>query len=192
MAKPRAVGPLKTLGALQFILLIGGVAGAQTSAANPFASDVRRDYQGVRDYFLRAAVKMPEDKYGFRPSPDVRTFAQQIAHVADDQYNLCSAAKGERRNAPYTDIETRLSKKADLVVALKDAFAYCDGVYDAMTDATSLEPSSGMKGRSKFSYLNWNLWHTWEHYGNVVVYLRMNGLVPPSSEKTPATPPPPG
>jgi hypothetical protein len=59
-----------------------------------------------------------------------------------------------------------------------------------MTDATSLEPSSGMKGRSKFSYLNWNLWHTWEHYGNIVVYLRMNGLVPPSSEKMPATPPP--
>jgi len=190
MAKHRAVGPLKTFGALQFIWLIGGVAGAQTPAANPFTSDIRRDYQGVRDYFLRAAVKMPEDKYGFRPSPDVRTFAQQIAHVADDQYNLCSAAKGQRRSASYTDIETRLSKKADLVVALKDAFAYCDGVYDAMTDATSLEPSSGIKGRSKFSYLNWNLWHTWEHYGNVVVYLRMNGLVPPSSEKTPTTPPP--
>jgi len=191
MANPRAVGPLKTFGVLQFIWLIGGVAGAQTSPANPFTSDIRRDYRGVRDYFLRAAVKMPEDKYGFRPSPDVRTFAQQIAHVADDQYNLCSAAKSEQRNAPYTDIETRLSKKTDLVVALKDAFAYCDAVYDTMTDATSLEPSSGMKGRSKFSYLNWNLWHTWEHYGNIVVYLRMNGLVPPSSEKTPAAPLPP-
>jgi uncharacterized damage-inducible protein DinB len=164
---------------------------AQSTPPNPFTSDIQRDYGSVRDYFIRAAAKMPEDKYGFRPSPDVRTFAQQVAHVADDQYNLCSAAKGEQRKAPYTDIESRLSKKADLVVALKDAFAYCDAAYNAMTDVTSLEPSSGMKGRSKFSYLNWNLWHTWEHYGNIVVYLRMNGLVPPSSEKMPATPPPP-
>jgi uncharacterized damage-inducible protein DinB len=168
----------------------GWRASAQSAPPNPFTSDIRRDYRSVRDYFVRAAEKLPEDRYGFRPSPDVRTFAQQIAHVADDQYNLCSAAKGEQRKAPYTDIEGRLSKKADLVPALKDAFAYCDAAYDAMTDATSLEPSSGMKGRSKFSYLNWNLWHTWEHYGNIVVYLRMNGLVPPSSEKIPATPPP--
>jgi uncharacterized damage-inducible protein DinB len=158
---------------------------AQSTTPNPFTSDIRRDYRGVRDYFIRAAEKMPEDRYAFRPSPDVRTFAQQVAHVADDQYNLCSAARGEQRKAAYTDIESRLSKKAELVAALKDAFAYCDAVYDTMNDASSLEPSSGMKGRSKFSYLNWNLWHTWEHYGNIVVYLRMNGLVPPSSEKTP-------
>ena len=176
-----------------FLLFVSVKAMAQ-SAADPFTSDIRRDYRAVRDYFSRAAEKMPEDKYAFRPSPDVRAFAQQVAHVADDQYNLCSPAKGERRKAPYTDIESRLATKPELVVALKDAFAFCDAVYDAMTDATGLQPSTGMKDRSKFSYLNWNLWHTWEHYGNIVVYLRMNGLVPPSSEKTPTPPaaaPPP-
>jgi DinB family protein len=156
---------------------------AQTAS---LTSDVKRDYAVVREYFIRAAEKMPEESYGFKPLPDVRTFAQQVAHVADDQYNLCGPARGETRKAAYTDIENRLSKKADLVPALKAAFAYCDGAYDALTDSSGAEPASGGKGRNKFSMLNWNLWHTWEHYGNVVVYLRMKGLVPPSSEKTPA------
>jgi hypothetical protein len=75
--------------------------------------------------------------------PDVRTFAQQVAHVADDQYNLCGPARGETRKAAYTDIEDRLSRKADLVPALKAAFAYCDGAYDALTDSSGAEPSAG-------------------------------------------------
>ena len=127
---------------------------------------------------------MPEGKYDFRPSPDVRSFGQQVAHVADDQYNLCAPAKGETRKAAYTDIENRLSKKADLVAALKTAFAYCDAAYDALTDESGAEVATNGR-KTKFAMLNWNLWHTWEHYGNIVVYLRMNGLVPPSSEKMP-------
>jgi len=152
---------------------------------NPLTDDVRRDYHGIRDFFIRAAEKMPEANYGFRPTPEVRTFGQQIAHVADDQYNLCAPAKGETRAAAYSEIENSLSKKADLVAALKKAFAYCDGAYDTLTDASGAELVAGAKSKTRFEYLNWNLWHTWEHYGNVVVYLRMKGLVPPTSEKMP-------
>ena len=83
--------------ALGLLLGLAARGLAQSTPRNPFTSDIRRDYGSVRDYFIRAADKMPEDKYGFRPSPDVRSFAQQVAHVADDQYNLCSAAKGEQR-----------------------------------------------------------------------------------------------
>jgi len=150
--------------------------------STPLTADVKRDYQSVRDYFIRAAEKMPESEYGFRPSPDVRSFAQQVAHVADDQYNLCAPAKGETRKDEYQHIEKTLSMKAELVPALKAAFSYCDAAYDALTDANASQPSAGKSGRNKLSMLNWNLWHTWEHYGNVVVYLRMKGLVPPSSE----------
>jgi uncharacterized damage-inducible protein DinB len=149
------------------------------------SADVKKDYKSVRDYFIRAAEKMPEADYAFKPSPDVRSFGQQIAHVADDQYNLCAPAKGETRKAAYREIENTLSKKADLVPALKAAFAYCDGAYDALNDASGTEMALD-SDRTKFSMLNWNLWHTWEHYGNIVVYLRMKGLVPPSSEKTAA------
>jgi uncharacterized damage-inducible protein DinB len=155
----------------------GGVLLAQTS---PLIADVRTDYRSVRDYFIRAAEKMPEADYAFRPTPDVRTFGQQVAHVADDQYNLCAPAKGETRKAAYRQIENTLSAKADLVAALKTAFAYCDGAYDALTDVSGAEAVQG--GKTRFAMLNWNLWHTWEHYGNVVVYLRLKGLVPPSSE----------
>lgn len=168
--------------ALVFAMTGGALSAAQS---NPLSADVRKDYQSVRDYFIRAAEKMPESEYGFRPSPDVRSFGQQVAHVADDQYNLCAPAKGETRKAAYTEIEKTLSKKGDLVAALKKAFAYCDGAYDALTDASGAEMVTTGQGKTRFAMLNWNLWHTWEHYGNVVVYLRMKGLVPPSSEKMP-------
>jgi uncharacterized damage-inducible protein DinB len=159
-------------------------AGALWAQSNPLSADLKRDYKNIRDYFIRAAEKMPEENYAFKPSPDVRSFGQQVAHVADDQYNLCAPAKGETRKAAYTEIENTLSKKADLVAALKAAFAYCDGAYDALTDASGAETVKfGRRERTRFALLNWNLWHTWEHYGNVVVYLRMKGLVPPSSEK---------
>ena len=167
------------------LILIGGCVMALGLGAqeNVISSDVKRDYHGIRDYFIRAAEKMPEEKYGFKPSPDVRTFGQAIAHVADDQYNLCAPAKGEERKAAYTAIEDSLSKKAELVAALQEAFRYCDGAYDKLTDASGAEQTTTGKMRSRFGMLNWNLWHTWEHYGNIVVYLRMNGLVPPTSEK---------
>ena len=160
------------------------VISAQTS---PLSADVKKDYRTVRDYFIRAAEQMPEADYGFKPSPEVRTFAQQVAHVADDQYNLCAPAKGETRKAEYRALENTLTKKADLIAALKDAFAYCDRVYDVLTDSSGAEPSLG-HDRNRFSMLNWNLWHTWEHYGNIVVYLRMKGIVPPSSQKAALVP----
>lgn len=160
---------------------------AALTLAGSLTADVRTDYQRIRDYFIRAAEKMAAEDYAFRPAPEVRTFAQQIAHVADDQYNLCAPAKGEKRDAAYTAIEDSLSRKAELVPALKAAFTYCDAAYDALTDASGTVPSLG-RDRNRFSMLNWNLWHTWEHYGNIVVYLRMKGLVPPSSEKSPTTP----
>jgi uncharacterized damage-inducible protein DinB len=164
------------------IAITGG--GRLRAQNNSLSTDLKRDYKNVRDFFIRAAEKMPEAEYGFKPSPDVRSFGQQVAHVADDQYNLCSPAKGEIRKAAYTDIENRLSKKADLIATLKEAFAYCDGAYDALTDASGAETVKfGKTDRTRFAMLNWNLWHTWEHYGNVVVYLRMKGLVPPTSEK---------
>ena len=170
----------RSLAAALAITLAASAASAQ-APGNPFSAGLRTDYQTIRDFVIRAAEKMPDASYAFKPSPDVRSFGQQVAHVSDDQYNLCAPAKGETWKAAYTDIESRLSTKADLVPALKAAFAYCDGAYQALTDASGAELATG-RSRTRFGMLNWNLWHTWEHYGNMVVYLRMNGLVPPSSE----------
>jgi uncharacterized damage-inducible protein DinB len=174
--------------AVALTIAITGSGALTRPQDSPLSAEVRRDYQGIRNYFIAAAEEMPDSDYGFKPSPDVRTFGQQVAHVADDQYNLCAPAKGEVRQAPYTDIESRLSTKAALVAALRAAFAYCDGAYDALTDASGAAMAASGKGRTRFGMLNWNLWHTWEHYGNVVVYLRMKGLVPPSSQRMTAMP----
>src|SRR5262252_192342 len=158
---------------LAFLLIFGTCP--LWAQGSPLSKDLKRDYQNIRDFFIRAAEKMPEENYGFKPSPDVRTFGQQVAHVADDQYNLCAPAKGETRKAAYTHIEDTLTTKADLITALKDAFAYCDGAYAMLTDASGSDPTVGKTGRTKFGMLNWNVWHTWEHYGNIVVYLRLKG-----------------
>jgi uncharacterized damage-inducible protein DinB len=168
---------------IAFLLAVAGDVAAAEAQGNPLSTEVRTDYTTVRDYFVRAAEEMPDSEYDFKPSPEVRSFGQQVAHVADDQYNLCAPARGETRKAAYRDIETRLSAKADLIPALKAAFAYCDAAYETLTDAAGVAPTT--KGRTRFGVLNWNMWHTWEHYGNVVVYLRIKGLVPPSSQKMP-------
>src|SRR6266853_2423533 len=129
----------------------GGTLKAQS---NPLSADLGKDYKNIRDYFIRAAEKMPETNYGFKPSPDVRSFGQQVAHVADDQYNLCAPAKGETRKAAYTEIENTLSKKDDLIAALKQAFVYCDGAYDGLTDASGAELVNFSKGRiTRFAML---------------------------------------
>lgn len=180
--------PMRLLRSTLFLALLFSFfsAGTLSAQSDALSSDLKKDYRSIRDYFLRAAEKMPEENYGFKPSPDVRSFGQQIAHVADDQYNLCAPARGEVRKEAYRHIEETLSKKADLIGALKQAFAYCDTAYDALTDASGAEMVHfGKADKTRFAMLNWNLWHTWEHYGNIVVYLRMKGLVPPTSERMP-------
>ncbi len=163
--------------AIAVLLTVSGAIGYAQSGS--LTDDVKRDYRTVRDFVIQSAEKMPDTDYAFKPTPQVRSFAQQIAHIADDQYNLCAPARHEKRDAEYRDIEKRLSQKNDLVPALKAAFVYCDAAYDQLTDASGIQPTS--EARNVFSMLNWNLWHTWEHYGNLVVYLRLKGIVPPSS-----------
>ncbi len=161
-------------------------ATALQAQSNPLSADLRSDYTTVKNYFIRSAEKMPEAQYSFRPTPEVRSFGQLVAHVADDQYNLCAPAKGEIRHAAYAEIEHTLTTKADLVAALKKAFTYCDAAYGSLTDASATEiVKFNNRNQTRFEMLNWNIWHTWEHYGNAVVYLRLNGLIPPSSEKKP-------
>lgn len=158
--------------------------GAQAQS-DPLSAAIRADYTRMKNNVIRSAEEMPESEYGFRPTPDVRTFGQQIAHVADDQYNYCYGAKGEVRKAAYSELENTLSKKTDLVAALKQAFAYCDGAYDSLTDASAAQMMAAGKVKlPKLAILTYNTSHTSLHYGNIIVYLRLKGLVPPSSQRS--------
>jgi uncharacterized damage-inducible protein DinB len=170
---------------LAFMFVALAIPAALCAQANPLGADIRADYISARDFVIRSAEKMPEAAFAFRPTPEVRTFGQIVAHVADDQYNLCAPVRHEVRSAAYSEIEHTLTTKADLVAALRKAFAYCDAAYDALSDANAAElVQFGTARKTRMAMLSWNMWHTWEHYGNLVVYLRMKGLVPPSSERS--------
>ena len=165
------------------LMLILAIAASSFAQTERVMDEARADYRLVQKYMIRSAEKMPDADYSFTPAPGVRTFAQQIAHVADDQYNLCAPVRGETRNARYREIELTLKTKVDLVPSLKQAFEYCDAAYDSVTAKNAAEVVPfGNTTRTKLSMLNWNTWHTWEHYGNLVIYFRLKGVVPPSSE----------
>ena len=148
---------------------------------NPLSTGNKALYTNVKNNVIKAAEKMPEANYSFKPTDSVRSFGQLVGHVADAQYLFCSIALGEKNPAP--GIEKGKTSKADLVQALQDAFSYCDKAYDGMTDAHAAELVK-MFGRDapKLTVLSVNSAHTDEHYGNMVTYMRMKNLVPPSSE----------
>jgi uncharacterized damage-inducible protein DinB len=151
------------------------------SPADPLSTFNKMVYGGVKGILLRSAEKMPEENYAFKPTDAVRSYGQIIGHVADSQYYFCSLALGEAN--PALQIEKTKTSKADLITALKGAFAYCDKAYDGMTDATAAQTVTLFGGPTpKLGVLEVNLVHSMEHYGNLVTYMRMKNIVPPTSE----------
>ena len=129
----------------------------------------------------RAAEKMPEEEYSFKSDAAARSFGQILGHLADANYMFCSGVLGEA--APATGIEKTKTTKAELRAALHDAFAYSSRAYDALTDANANDTVRAFgQERNRLGVLWFNAAHNLEHYGNLAVYLRLKGIVPPSSE----------
>jgi len=172
----------RTVLLIAVMTLCACVASAQAPAQGPIAAGQKFLHSMVKDNVIRSAEKMPEADYSFKPTPEVRSFGQLIGHVADAQYLFCSAVLGKPNPAP--GIEKSKTTKADLVQAVKEAFAYCDQAYDGLTDAQAgAQVKFFGAEQAKVTVLSFNTAHNNEHYGNIVTYLRMKGLVPPSSEK---------
>jgi uncharacterized damage-inducible protein DinB len=152
--------------------------------ANPITVSEKGVYSFISGGVVKAAEKMPEENYSFKPTPEVRSFGQLVGHVADASYGFCAEARGEKN--PEKQFEKTKTAKADLVAAVKEAVAYCTATYDGMTDAKGSEMVK-MFGFSlaKLTVLSINMAHTDEHYGNMVTYMRLKGIVPPTSENTP-------
>jgi uncharacterized damage-inducible protein DinB len=174
------------------LLLVFGLAACQTFAqsstggpaanANPLSMSAKMMYGMTKNYVLKSAQEMPEADYSFKPVSTVRSFGEIVAHVADAQYEFCSAVVGDGKQPP--GIEKSKTSKADIIQALQEAFAYCDPAYDSMTDAHATEMVKFFGHEMpKLTVLNANIGHNEEHYGNLVTYLRIKGLVPPSSQK---------
>jgi uncharacterized damage-inducible protein DinB len=128
---------------------------------------------------LRAAEQVPDSLYSFKPTPEVRSFGEIVGHVADAERMFCAAATGTQATGLGAEKKT---SKAEIVQALKDAGTSCDAAY-AQSDADANAPVSlfGMSG-SRLWVLNFNSAHVMEHYGNLVTYMRIKGMVPPSSQ----------
>jgi uncharacterized damage-inducible protein DinB len=164
---------------IALIAAMPATASAQMSDGASLAP-VRGLYESVRGYIIAAAEQMPEEDYSFRPTPEVRSFGELMGHIANAGYMFCAGATGGDR--PSMGNAEELTSKAELVEAVKASFAYCDKAH-AM-DAAKADESVNFFGaeHTRLSVLAFNMGHNYEHYGNIVTYMRMNGMVPPSSQ----------
>jgi hypothetical protein len=152
---------------------------AQTPAPPSAAATVKAAYGRIKTNFVKAAEKMPEENYGFAPATGIETFGQRVAHIADPQLGTCSALTGDRK----TGTAKSKTAKADLVAAITESFAACDKAFDALTDANALEVVTAGRGQQpRLAVLYGIVVHANEVYGAMGVYMRVKGLVPPSSE----------
>ena len=166
---------------LSMTMLAATLAGVlQAQPANPLSTELKASYTRIKTNFIKAAEKMPEDQYDFKPMPDMQSFKERVVHIAVSSMGPCSALKG----SPKTIDAKTLKSKAEVVAALQDTFATCDAVIDSMTDADAVTMVSSGRGgpRSKLAMGYGLVAHTNELYGYICVYMRLKGVVPPSSE----------
>jgi uncharacterized damage-inducible protein DinB len=154
---------------------------AQAAPASSNVDNARMLWEDVRGYLTEAAADVPEKLYSFRPTPDVRTFGQLIGHIAGSQKMFCALALGEKPSGE-DDVEKTATTKAALVAALKESNDYCARAYKQTDAATKPMVDVFGQQRSRLFVLLENATHDNEHYGNIVTYMRINKMVPPSSK----------
>jgi len=169
-------------------------AGAQTTdagfweALSPSMATMTKTMHGtIRRNIAEAAAAMTADDYGFKPTPQVRSFSELIGHVIFANYLMCSQATGQK--SPATTNFATVTDRAVLLKGLNDALAFCDAAYDATTDANFSQPvkvagpGNRLTDATRGSVLSFNVTHNNEHYGNIVLYMRLRNRVPPSTAR---------
>jgi uncharacterized damage-inducible protein DinB len=161
-------------------LLVPTAAVAQT---NPFTDAAKAQFAAIKNNVIRTADKVGEDLYAFKPTPEVRSLGQLIAHIADGNFGICAAASGMKPPMSGVEKSTGGNGKAALQKALATSFEFCESAWASMDNTRSGETVKTFLGvQPRFSVLTFNTSHVWEHYGNLVTYMRLEGIVPPSSE----------
>jgi uncharacterized damage-inducible protein DinB len=166
------------------LLLLASPVAAQST--DPISQAIRQAWNDAKGNLQQSAELMPEPDYSFKPTESVRTFGQILAHVAGANYEFCAAAKGEKSPFSEDHFEKNAKTKAEIVKAVTDSIAYCDIAFKALTDRTAADSVTmpfGMSARSRAAALIGNTGHVQEHYGNLVTYFRIKGMVPPSSRR---------
>lgn len=168
------------------ILLLIGMAGVRDgAAANSITDEVRAHWKSTRNIMLTIATAVPEDKYDFKPVPEIRTFREMLMHMVTDTHlhigyvGGVSREESERLTQRYANLKTR----AEFLKALEESYDYGDKILADLNDKNALEIVSGMRGErmTRMSAYLHALNDIIDHYGNLVVYLRLNDIVPPST-----------
>jgi len=177
---------------VKMVLAVAGLAGymapvmlfgqaSATSSANPLSAEVQGRYAQEKGFILKAAENMPAENYSYKPTPDIRTFARVVNHVIEAQNRSCGALNGTSDAKPAPP-ET--ADKATIVEALKASFAECDKAFDALNDVSITNMvQAGPAKRSRIGIAWGTVSHDTEQYATLALYMRLKGLVPPSSEK---------
>lgn len=154
---------------------------AAAAQADPLFSQARFLHQGMTMILLQSAERMPAEHYDFRPAPAVRTYAQVLGHIAEMYYLHCAVLRGER--TPTLKIDSTATAKSEVIVALRGATAYCDPVFAALTDSSGMA-MVGFRGSriTRHSLINVHFMHAALHYGNLITYMRLKEVVPPTSD----------
>lgn len=155
--------------------------GLYGQGSSPVGTEMKTAYTSVKNNLLHSAEKMPDENYGFKPTPEIRSFAEVLDHAAAAQLHSCGAVLGEQKSA-----NTEASTKADVLAALNAAFEECDKAFDSLTGTNALESIKSPRGeRTRVALLAGVIAHDNEQYGILSVYMRLKGVIPPSSEAAP-------
>jgi uncharacterized damage-inducible protein DinB len=153
--------------------------------SNPFTDAAKAQFAQIKNNVVRTAEKVPEDLYAFKPTPEVRSLGQLLAHIADGNFGICGAGSGMKPTMSGIEKSTGGNGKAEIQKALAASFEFCESAWASMDNTKSPEVVKTFLGtQPRFSVLSFNTSHVWEHYGNLVTYMRLKGIVPPSSEPT--------
>jgi hypothetical protein len=169
-----------------FFLALLGCTALPAQGPNTLVSEARFPWAVVRDNLLKMAEKMPVENYSFKPAPEIESFGQRVAHIAGANLFVCQGVMGSQATPRPRSAAT---SKAELIALLKQAATACDSAFDTLSDAAAMEKISSRLGgpfppeptRTKLATLNNMVRHSNEMYGYMCVYLRLKGIVPPSS-----------
>jgi uncharacterized damage-inducible protein DinB len=164
--------------------IIAGLMVPSTALAqNPYTDSIKAQLAQIKNPVIRTAEKVGEDLYAFKPTPEVRSLGQLIAHIADGNFGICAAASGMKPPMSGVEKSTQGNGKAALQKALAASFEFCEQGLAAMDDKKGAEVIKMLLGmQPRLGVFAFNNSHVNEHYGNLVTYMRLKGIVPPSSE----------
>ena len=160
-------------------------APAQPRPPQTYPMHLQAQYASIKRYIIGATEKMPAEHFAFKPVPEVMSYGQLLGHIIDSQYFYCNAVKGGANPADGKKLDTLADKEA-LVPAVQAAFAYCDDAFAGLTSENALEMLTvgtppNQRQTARANQLTMVISHGNEHYGNLVTYMRIKGIVPPSS-----------